>query len=210
MLMFSRVSLLSGAPAEVAGAAIAITERVNEVVDSEVSLWAGGAGLPFGTTAWSMGIESHAALAEMAASLTGDAKYGELVGQLNQYRVGETNDQIQELVHGAPPDGPTPIGGAAWMVMAQISGGNTVNAMTFGAEITDYVTGLTGVQTRFLRGLYGPFGSVAWITTFDDVAGLDHAHAALAADNDYLSLVDKAGDYFVEGAANQAIATRIA
>lgn len=210
MLLFSRMSTLSGTPAEVMGAALAVTERVNEVLDHEVSLWSGGAGFPLGTTVWSTTIESHAELAETGATLMGDAKYGELVGQLNTLRVGDTNDQIREMIHGAPAGEPTGVGGVGWIVTAQPTGGNLVNAMTWGADVTDHVSGLTGAQTRLFRDLYGPFGQLTWLTTFASPADLDTAQAALAADADYLSMVDKAGAYFAEGSGHQGMASRIA
>ena len=71
--------------------------------------------------------------------------------------------------------------------------------LRWAAEVTDFVNGLTGAQTRLFRDLSGSFGQLTWLTTFADAAGIDDSQAAMAASPDYLDLVDKGGAYFIEG-----------
>lgn len=210
MLLFTRMSVLAGAPGELMPAVLAVTERVNAVVDNEISLWAGGIGFPVGAFAWSGRVESHAQVAENNAKLLGDAEYAELVGALGQFRTGESTDSLRQLIHGDPPAETPPVGTIVLSSVAQVSAGNIMSAMTWGVEMTQLVSKITGNPTSFYRDLYGSFGSVVWLAGLADAAALDAAHAALGADPAYVEKLDQGAGLFRPGSGSQGFATRVA
>jgi hypothetical protein len=44
-------------------------------------------------------------------------------------------------------------------------------------------------------------GSVGWLTAYDNVAAIESAQSAMAADASFLKLVDSSAGYFVEDAS---------
>ncbi|MGI9624969.1 MAG: hypothetical protein ACR2PK_19230 [Acidimicrobiales bacterium] len=210
MLLYSRTSMLVGAPSEVMPAAVAVTERVKDITGRDIGLWVGGPGFPVGTLNWAMRIESHSDIGDIGDALNADSKFNDLVGAMMQYRGGDTVDAVRSLIHGTPADDLPPVGSMVSATTAQIANGNIAAAMQWGSEVAEMVTGITGSNVNFYRDLYGAFGSVSWLSGQPDGAGIDAAQAALAAAPEYLAKIDEGAPLFIPGTANQGIATRIA
>lgn len=201
--------MLAGPPGKVMPAAIAVTERVKDIIGREVGLWVGGPGFAVGTLNWAMRVESHSDITDMTAELGADSKFNDLVSDLMQYRAGDTVDTVRALLHGTPAEELPPVGSIVSATMAQIVNGNMAAAMQWGAEVADMVSGITGSNVNFYRDLYGPFGSVTWLSGQPDGAGVDAAQAALAAAPEYLAKIDEGAPLFIPGAAMQGIASRL-
>lgn len=210
MLLYSRTSMIVGPPNEVLPTLAAITAKVSDLSGREVSLWAGGPGFPVGTYSWATRIESHADIGDMATKLAADADFSALVATMLKYRAGDTVDSVRSLIHGQPGDGLPPVGSLVAATTAQIANGNIGAAMAWGAEVAEIASATTGAQVNYYREMYGPFGSVAWMTVQPDGAAVDAAQEALGSNPDYLAKIDEGTPLFLPGAANQGIATRIA
>jgi hypothetical protein len=72
-------------------------------------------------------------------------------------------------------------------------------AMGFGVEIADVASRITGLQTIFGATITGAYGGVAWLTGAPDLAAVETANAALAADDEWRKVVDRAGHAFLPG-----------
>jgi hypothetical protein len=53
----------------------------------------------------------------------------------------------------------------------------------------------------FAQALSGPYGSVGWLTAYDNISAIEAAGNAMAADASLLKLVDSSAGCFVEDAS---------
>jgi hypothetical protein len=164
-------------------------------------------GAPLGTLSFTAPVESHAALAEATAGLNDDNAFLDLVEKLSPFIVAPPQDQLREVVHGAPAA--SAVGQVAQRVTATAAYGKQAAAMAWGIEIADHFASTTKASVAFCRDLYGPFGQLTWISVVADMAGADDAGAALAADASYVEALDKAGDLFIPGSATILLSQRV-
>ena len=64
--------------------------------------------------------------------------------------------------------------------------------MGIGVELAETAARTTGMPVMFLTSVVGDYGGVGWMVTADDLGEVETANAALAADQDWLKLVDRA------------------
>ena len=207
MLLFSRTVTLTGGPRKAAPIVAELAAYVNAHTSLDMSVRTVLFGAPLGTVAFTARVESHAALAEATAGLNTDNAFLDLVEKVSPLLAGPPQDHLREVVHGAPAE--SAVGQVAQIVTANVAGGKLAAAMAFGVGITDHVTATTKAPIAFCRNLYGPFGQVSWISMVPDMAGVDAAAAALAADASYVEAVDKAGDIFEPGSSSVTLSQRI-
>lgn len=211
MHMFSRVSTLTGGPQRPLEWALGITERVNAVMDVDVSLWGAAFGYPGGTVAWSTLVESRAHLTEQMGKLAGDTAFVSLAEQGLEFATTPYEDSLRTIVHmTAEPDGtPPPLGAMAELITASPAAGKIGAAMAWGVEMADRYAAVTGSGVAFLADDYGTFGQASWIVIHDDAAAADAAATALMADEAYGAAVDGGGNLFVPGSATRAAVVRL-
>ena len=115
---------------------------------------------------------------------------------------GPTVDLISQVVHNAP-DGPPK--SYVQVTTAQCANGSLTEGMAVAVELADAATQLTGVPLMVVVPVTGAYGGVGWISSVDDLAEVESASAALAADVDWLKLVDRAGHAFAPGASSSML-----
>ena len=81
--------------------------------------------------------------------------------------------------------------------------------MQWGAEMNQYVSGLTGQPGVFARQVYGEFGRVTWIGGFASFDDLDTANEKIGADPLYVQRLDGAGPLFRPGTVSVTLAERL-
>ena len=211
MHMFSRVGTLMGGVRRPLEWATEITEKVNSIVDLDVTMWTGSFGYPVGTVAWSAMVESRQHLADQTAKLVVDDGYLTLVEKGQEFATTPLEDHLRTVVHmTAEPEGPPPIGAAAEIITATAATGQIGEAMAWGVSITDKVAAITGADSVFLADAYGTFGQMTWMSVFDDAAAVEAAAEATVADPDYLTAIDGGGDLFQPGSGQRGLVTRMA
>jgi hypothetical protein len=188
MLLWTRTRQVDGqdpaSPVELAHHAAATTGL-------EVVPWAGVYGLPPGTVVYSARVESQSAMA--AALPTLDGSPGE--------------DAIAELLSAAGSGGTTVR--FASVVAARCAPGRIAEATAWGIDILSHASKATGLDGLFLRALYGPWASLAWISLAESMEEVDVAVAALAADPTYVERIDDAGPLFLPGSGTQLLLRRL-
>lgn len=209
MYQFSRLLTLSGSPRQTLPWATEVTAHVNQHSALDVTLWGGAFGHPVGTVAWSTIVESRAALAEATAGLLADDSYMDLVEAGADFVDSPARDVLRQLVHGTPPEEPPGIGAVAATTTA-IGAAPLGDVITWGVEMAELGSTVTGANVAFLVDAYGAFGQVTWITVMADMAAADAASEAIIGNADYLAKVAEAGEMFVPGSGQQALLTRLA
>jgi hypothetical protein len=212
MYLFSRrARLASGNLRESAAWAVAITEKVNQITELNVGLWASVFSPGLGDLVWATFVEDLLTLENAEAKLMVDDGYVALTDQGAAFSDGSgIDDTLSQVVFGEID--PNRQVTYVTVVESTIAGGKLARGMELGAQIAQRASKITRVPTAFMADTTGSYGGVRWITGHENVQQLQDAEAKLAADPSFTAFVDKeaAGVYMeAPGVTTQRIARRI-
>jgi hypothetical protein len=211
MMIFQRVAVLQGPPAEIGAWAVEITEAVNARTHLKVSLWQAAFGAPVGALAWSAVVDNLTALEAATDLLAGDAGYLSLVAKAGDWTTAPPEDSWLQMIHTAGGEYVRPaVGSYSESTVAIPAPRKLAQAAAFGVEIADLHTQLTHAPVLFCSSAYGAFGEMRWLALYDSAAAVDTAAELVAKDEDYGAKIDAAGDLFVAGRAQRVLARRLA
>ena len=72
--------------------------------------------------------------------------------------------------------------------------------LKFAKEIADFInTKYAPVSVQVYTEVFGEYNTIYWHTDHDDLSTLEEAHDKLIADPEYLAILNKGSDIFVEG-----------
>lgn len=186
--------------------AVDIAQYVGKTTGLEVNAWAALYGAPLGTVSWSARVDSQAAMGAASATLLADAGYQKrLAANLHRFD-GHAEDLIGEVVAVSGDASPSQY---VTIVTAQCALGKIADSMAWGVDIMQHAAKLSGAASTLVRGLYGPFGTLVWLATYDSLEQVDKAGAALSSDPAYLERLDQGGDLFVPGSGTQRLIQRL-
>jgi hypothetical protein len=199
MLLWTRTRQVDVGPGPGASAAVVdVARHAGAVTGLEVVPWASVYGLPLGTVVYSVQVESQSAMAGALATLaSSDATLDE----------GPGEDAIGELLSTAGSGEST--ARFASVVLARCAPGRIAEATAWGVDILSHASKATGLDGLFLRGLYGPWASLVWISLAESLEEVDDSAAALAADPTYVERIDDAGPLFLPGSTSQRLLRRL-
>ncbi len=182
-----------------------IAQVVTKVTGVEILTWSTLFGDPLGTISWSCRVGSLAELTAMTATLNANASYLDKVQEGQDLFQGPMQDQISEIVSVVGTATP---GRYTTVISAQCAPGRIGEAMAWAVEAEEESCRLTGLDGIVVRGLYGPFASVGWITpaaTIEDVQKGDTAFA----DPAFAKSIDGAGELFLPGVTHTRLIERL-
>lgn len=200
MYLFSRRTRLAGGNGmEGLAWATSMVAKVKEITGQEIQLWGTVYSPGFGTVSWTGWFEDLASLEALGDKLQADPGYLELADKGAQLTEGGLDDAIFQPIHGAPDltQEVQYVGGVAGVIAA----GNFARAMAAGVEIAQKSEKITGLSTMFVSSLTGPYGSVGFLTGYENIAALEVAQNKLAANASWIKLIDSTKGCFVEDAA---------
>jgi hypothetical protein len=209
--LFSRSARL--APGNIQSAmawAVAITEKVNAIAESRVSLWSTVMSPDLGRLTWTTVVEDLAVLTATDEKLLADSGYNELSAQGASLGDGSgIEDQLVRYVH-ADRDG-VETARYATLVRAVLAPGGSVKGIELGIEIAQRAKAVTGRPTSFGASQTGVYGGVGWIALYDSIDQVQAASEALASDAGFAKLLDeKASKAYLPGQSTQTISRKIA
>ncbi len=179
--------------------ATAISEKAAAVTGHEVQLWATVYSPGYGTISWTAWFADLASVEKADDAMNGDADMTKLADLGAKFTDGSLDDAIFQPIHGAP--NPTREIQYVGSVAAVAASGNIERALGFGVEVAQKVEAITGMPCIFAQALSGPYGSVGWLTAYDNIAAIESAQTAMAGDSSFLKLVDSGAGCFVEDAS---------
>jgi len=188
--------------------AIAITEKVNQISETKVSLWTTFMSPGINTLFWTTFVEDLATLEAAYDKFMTDSGYLMLLEQGARYVSADPiNDVLMQVVHA---DGIDVDKQPAYIaeVAATVASGNAVRGLELGVEIAVAAKKLTNAPTSFSVASTGAYGAVAWHTAFESITELQRGQEALM-DATFLDLIDKKAKDVYQPAATQAIYRRI-
>jgi hypothetical protein len=211
MYLFTRnVRLGAGNPEKQMGWALKITEKVNQLAATPVSLWTTVLSPESGRLVWSSIIEDLAQIETTMDKLIADPGYVSLVEEGGAHAAGDpVDDRLLQFVF-VDPKAADFESQYAGVVQATAAPGGLVKGTELGVETAQLAGKITGCPTSFASGVTGAYGGVEWITLYSSIAEVQRAGDALAADPSFAQKVDKElSKVYLPGAATQTLLRRI-
>lgn len=211
MYLFNRrLRLAPGSPVRSLDWGVRMTEKVNAISESEVTLWAPRFSAGASALSWTTVVEDLGQLDSLEGKLLADEGYLHLVEEGATLSSGDgLDDGLVELIHLDPDAGP----GAEYVavVTAVAAAGQAVRSIEVGIEISTRAKAVTGFPTSFGREVTGPYGGVGWFTLYPSIEALQQGEAATGSDEDFIRLVDeKASTAYAAGSGLTTIWRKVA
>lgn len=207
MYIFSRTATIKPEHIEEGmGFAVDIAARVNTVTGKPITVYTMVFGASMGTVMWSTRYESQAEAADVAAKLAVDPGYMEAVKAHIGLFTAAPVDALVNVVSSTLDPQPRSVYA---ITRATIANGKLGPAMAFGVKAQEFVSKATGLPTAFTASVYGEFGGVGWLTGGSSMADMDAVQAMQSTNQEFLALLEEAGDLFVEGSGANALIQRI-
>lgn len=190
MYLFSRRARLApGNTREAMTWATSITEKVNQIVSLNTSLFAQIYSPEVGTLVWSTFVPDLPTLESANDKLLVDDGYVSMVDAGAKFAQGGVDDNLLQLITGDPD--PNRQVDYATTVQTVCASGSLARGVELGVEIAQRAEKVIGLPVMFATAATGPYGAVAWITGYADARELEAANQALAADTKFGAFVDK-------------------
>lgn len=188
--------------------AVKITEKVNSITGNETTLWTTSMSPQVGLLSWNTIVEDYAELLTANDKLMADSGYVELVEEGSKYADGNGADDILiRIVHAEAPESPPWFASITEGGLAQ---GHSAEGVALGVEMSQRMTAITGRPSVFGTSVTGTFGGMGFMLLSDTIDELQAAHEALAADADWVKLVDERASVAFTGSPTRTISRRIA
>ena len=186
---------------------VEVTEKVRQETSLDLHTWQATMSPQLGTITWAAFVDSLEELEAAQDKLAVSDAFMDLAEKGGKLFAGPLTDGLASVVHGEPaPDRPLP--GYVSSARAVAANGRLGDAIAAGIEIAEASTRITGIPTMFLVESTGPYGGCRWSSGFADIGGARRAETALAADEQWVALIDRVGTAYLDG-ASQTIFRRI-
>jgi hypothetical protein len=209
MYLFSRRARLApGNTREATTWATSITEKVNQIIGLDTSLFAQTYSPEVGTLVWSTFVPDLGALESANDKLLVDDGYVSMVDAGAKFSQGGVDDTLLQIITGDPD--PNRQIEYATTIQTVCATGSVARGMELGVEIAQRAEKVIGLPVMFATAATGPYGAVTWITGYADVRELEAANNKLAADPKFGEFVDKnvRGVYAEDPAATESLMYR--
>ena len=209
--LFSRSARL--APGNIPAAmawAVQMTEKVNAIAETRVSLWSTVMSPELGQLSWTTVVDDLAVLTATDEKLMADSGYHDLAAQGAEFDSGNgIQDGLVRYVH-ADRDG-IATAQYATLVRAVLAPGSSVKGIELGVRLAQQAKAITGRPTSFGASQTGVYGEVGWIALYDSIDQVQAAGEALSADASFSKLLDeRASKAYLAGRSTQTISRKIA
>jgi hypothetical protein len=209
MEMFTRDMVLTGPPDQVRNWATGIASAFGDATGTTPSVWTSIAGGTAGHHTWSMQVDGAGEVVDLTMQALGDADYLATIEEGRQFFTGQPHDTIYRPFGELGEDASQP-GNVAMVTTADAEAGSLGHAVGWGLEVNEYVSQLTGLPSTLLGMAAGSFSRLTWMGIAPDARAADEASRTMNADDGYLKLIARGGQYFVDRSARTQLFLRIA
>jgi hypothetical protein len=190
--------------------ALKMTEKVNAIAETRVSLWSTVMSPELGRLTWTTVVDDLAVLTALDEKLLADPGYNDLAAEGAQFDSGSgIDDGLVRFVH-VDREG---VENAAYatLVRAVLAPGSSAMGIELGVEIAQRAKKITGRPTSFTAAQTGVYGGVGWVALYDTIDQVQAASEALAADAAFAKLLDeKASKAYLPGHSTQTVSRKLA
>lgn len=209
MEMFTRDMVLAGPPGEVRDWAASIASAFGDATGTTPSVWTSIVGGTAGHHTWSMPVDGAGDVVDLTMQALADDTYLAAIEDGRQFFTGQPRDTLYRA-YGEPADDTSQPGSIAMVTTADAEAGSLGHAVGWGLEVNEYVSRLTGVPSVLLGSAAGSFSRLTWMGIAPDARAADEASRRMNADDGYLKLIARGGQYFVDRSARTQLFLRIA
>ena len=80
------------------------------------------------------------------------------------------------------------------------------DAVRWAKEVAEHInTKYAPISVQAYAELFGDVNTIHWYADYEDLATIERANAQLLADQGYWTLLNKAGDLFIEGSSHDTL-----
>jgi len=169
--------------------ATGITEKVNQITGLNVGLFALTFSPEVGTLSWSTFVPDLPTLEAATDKLLVDDAYVSMVDAGAKFALGGADDMLMQVVYGEPD--PNRQIEYATVVQTTCANGSVGKGIELGIEIAKRVEKTLGSPGLFATGATGNYGTVGWLTGYENAQALERGQQALAGDAKFLEFIDK-------------------
>lgn len=190
--------------------AVTITEKVNQISQTPVSLYSTIFSPEVGALSWSTIVENLSELETTDAKLMADSGYLDLVSQGTKYQApdGTVDDALSSFVLADRSESGSPA--YATVTRATLAPGAFASGIETGVEIAQSAKAIGGLPVSFLVGVTGVYGGVGWITSAQSTDELQAASQRVNANAEFINLLDTKGSKaYLPGSATQVVVRKI-
>ena len=192
MYLFSRSARLgAGNPEKQLDWALRITEKVNQVSETPVTLWSSVFSPRSGSLVWTAMVDDLLTLETIEGKLLSDSGYVGLVEEGATHGSEDPIDDALLQIVFADPAALELDATYASTVQATLAPGGSSRGMELGVTTAQRAGAITGCPTSFGISVTGPYGSVEWITVCRSIEEFQRGQEALGADAEFATMVDK-------------------
>jgi hypothetical protein len=192
MYLFSRTARLgAGNPEKQLDWALRLTEKVNQISETPVTLWSSVFSPRSQTLVWTAIADDLLTFETAEGKLLSDSGYLALVTEGATHGSDDPIDDGLLQIVFADPKATEIEATYATTVQATLAPGGSSRGMELGVETAQRAGAITGCPTSFGLSVTGPYGSVEWISGYTSVEELQRGQEALGADAEFAQLVDK-------------------
>lgn len=208
MELFTRDMVLMGPPLQVQAWAIGIAESFGEATGRTPEVWTSVVGGRVGHHSWTMPCDGSAEVLELGAAAFADEPYLARIEEGRQFFTGPPRDTLHRPLNGTEYRESEP-GNVCNVTTAVAEAGSLGHAVGWGMEVADYLSTLTGESIGFMGSAGGSFSRLTWLSVLDSARRADEVRRTIDTDDEYLKLLSRGGQFFVDGSARSQLFVRV-
>jgi hypothetical protein len=197
MYLFARTRRINLAQGRAAVALAAeAAQRASEITGMTVRLWTPVMSGATNVMVWTANAEHLADFEVAGDTLAAANEFNDWAEQNDGLYEGPFEDAVLQVVHGSPSaEAP------AYVLATQAVPANGAYAEAFGigVEIADVAERITGLPMLFGSWVTGNLGGAGWVAGAPDLDAVEAANAALATNDEWVKLIERAGHAFESG-----------
>ncbi len=186
-----------------------VTEKVNQISETPVTLWTSVFSPGQGTLVWTTMVEHLHTLESNFDKLLADEGYLDLVAQAAKWESSSPIDDglIQYLTTPEEREQPPAY---STVVTATLAPGSFTHGVEVGLEIAQRAQKITGIPVQFAIATTGAYGEIGWLAGYDSIEQLEQGQQALNGDPTFAAYLDaEAKNSYLPGSAKQIAYRRI-
>lgn len=193
MYRFARSAILTGNPVKSTGWAVTIAEKVNQISEVPVTLWASTLSTPLGLVAWTANVESVTEIEATDAKLAVDSGFLDLQSAGAEYIIpGSAGDSLATVIFQTAGAESGSFHYAS-VTTAQVMPGQFRRGIELGVEFAQKAHDLSGLETSFETAVTGNMGTVTWAAVADSLEQLQRGEDAINGDESFIAKIDTEG-----------------
>ena len=208
MEMFARDMVLTGPPMQVRAWAIGIAEAYGEATGRTPEVWASVVGGTAGHHSWTMPVDGSADVLALGMAAFADEVYLQRIEEGREFFTGPPRDTLYRPLNGTDYRESEP-GQVCSVTTAVAEAGSLGHAVGWGLEVAAHLTTLTGEPIAFMGNGAGSFSRLTWLSVLDSARRADEVRRTIDADDEYLKLISRGGQFFVDGSARSQLFVRL-